>query len=72
MGDSYFGFAVRAQNVRDHLCRYCTVYDSRCGHVTYVWYIALTSEAALLHLSRSVVGIPDLATKLDRGHTKRV
>jgi len=23
--DSYFGFAVRVQNVRDHECRYCTV-----------------------------------------------
>jgi len=34
MRDSYFGFAARAQNVRDHLCRYCTVYDSRCSYVT--------------------------------------
>jgi len=72
MRDSYFGFAVRAQNVRDHLCRYCAVYNSRCGHVTYLWFIVLTSEAALLHLSQSAVGIPGLATKLDRGHTKRV
>jgi len=29
-------------------------------------------EAELLHLSQSVVGIPGLAAKLDRGHIKRV
>ena len=52
MRDSYFGFAVRAQNVSGHQCRHCTVYDSTCGHVTYARYIVLTSEAVLLHLSQ--------------------
>jgi len=27
MRDSYFGFAVRAHNVRYHQCCYCTVYE---------------------------------------------
>ena len=37
--------------------------------VTYVWCIVLTLEVELLHLSQSVVGIPGLGAKFDRGYT---
>ena len=53
------------------LVRYCHNSSFRRIEVN-IPYIVLTLQAELLHMGQSVVGIPGLATKLDREHTKRV